>query len=141
MTERFSDSTASTIDKTPDSTLTKHGSGDTNNVLTSLNKAEAPVSVTLTIDRSVGKVAAWIVGVMVLAIAGSVTAIFIAIAANGRSESVDQRAEDMRKYSDARFEELASKFTIVERENRVSQERLNDMKVELAKRGIASSDH
>lgn len=78
---------------------------------------------------------------MVLAIAGSLTAIFIAIAANGRSESVDQRAEDMRKYSDARFEELASKFTIVERENRVSQERLNDMKVELAKRGIASSDH
>lgn len=62
-----SESTESTSDKTEDSAPTKPNFGDTNNVLTSLKEAQAPVSVTLTIDRSVGKIAAWVIGLIVSA--------------------------------------------------------------------------
>lgn len=42
---------------------------------------------------------------------------------------------------DSRFDQLSSQYAITERESRVLQERLNDMKVELVKRGIPLSDH
>lgn len=42
-------------------------SGDTNNVLPNLSEAKAPVSVTITIDRSVRKIAAWVIAVMISA--------------------------------------------------------------------------
>lgn len=58
MTEKSPESTASTSDKTTNS-------GDTINVLPILSEAKAPVSVTLTLDRSTGKIAAWIIGVIV----------------------------------------------------------------------------
>lgn len=78
---------------------------------------------------------------MALAIVGAFVACIVAKSAYDRAESADKRAEDMRMHANARFEELAAKFALVERENRVTQERWNDLKVELAKRGIPVSDH
>jgi hypothetical protein len=46
-----------------------------------------------------------------------------------------------RQNQDQRFEQLAAQATIAEREARVLQERLSDMKVELVRRGIPVSDH
>jgi hypothetical protein len=40
-----------------------------------------------------------------------------------------------------RFDDLATKTALAEREARVLQERVSDMKVELIKNGIAVSDH
>jgi len=37
---------------------------DTTNVLPSLSEAKAPVTISLTIDKSVSKIAAWVVGVI-----------------------------------------------------------------------------
>lgn len=45
------------------------------------------------------------------------------------------------KISDAKVENLQDRVITAERESRVMQERWNDLKVELAKRGIAVSDH
>lgn len=59
-------------------------SPDTINVLPTLSEAKAPISLTLTIDKSVGKVAAWVVGLVVamavLVGAGIVLAIWMIIA-------------------------------------------------------------
>jgi hypothetical protein len=106
-----------------------------------LSEQKGPISLTLTIDKSVGKVAAWVVAIMSLAIAASVTALLISKSAHDRADAAEKRAEDMRDQANARFAELSDKFSIVERENRVTQERWNDLKVELAKKGIPISDH
>jgi hypothetical protein len=106
-----------------------------------LSEQKGPISLTLTIDKSASKVAIWVVAVMALAIVGAFVACIVAKSAYDRAESADKRAEDMRMHANARFEELAAKFALVERENRVTQERWNDLKVELAKRGIPVSDH
>lgn len=45
------------------------------------------------------------------------------------------------KISDAKVENLQDRVQTAERESRVMQERWNDLKVELAKRGIPVSDH
>lgn len=45
------------------------------------------------------------------------------------------------RMADQRFDQLAAKYAIAERESRVLQERVADMKVELVKRGIPLSDH
>lgn len=45
------------------------------------------------------------------------------------------------KISDAKVENLRDRVVTAEREARVMQERWNDLKVELAKRGIPVSDH
>jgi signal transduction histidine kinase len=45
------------------------------------------------------------------------------------------------RMADQRFEQLDSRYAISEREARVLQERVADMKVELVKRGIPLSDH
>lgn len=116
-------------------------SPDTINVLPTLSEAKAPISLTLTIDKSVGKVAVWVIAVMAVAIVGAFTACVLATSAYDRADAADARAEDMRMHAEARFEELSTKFAIVERESRVTQERWNDLKVELAKRGISVSDH
>jgi len=42
---------------------------------------------------------------------------------------------------EARIANLADRTQTAERESRVAQERWNDLKVELAKRGIPASDH
>lgn len=56
-------------------------SSDTINVLPLLNEAKAPISLTLSIDKSVSKVAAWVVGLIVgmavLVGAGIVAAIWM----------------------------------------------------------------
>lgn len=43
--------------------------------------------------------------------------------------------------TNAKVENLQDRVVTAERESRVMQERWNDLKVELAKRGIAVSDH
>lgn len=78
---------------------------------------------------------------MVLAIAGSATAIVFSISASSRAQSAEKRAEDMRDFANARFEDLSNRFAILEREARVSQERISDMKVEMIRRGIPVTDH
>lgn len=85
---------------------------------------------------------------MTLSILFSIAAAITAKSAYDRADQANNRAEDMRETANAkldeargRYDELASKFAIVERENRVTQERWNDLKVELAKRGISTSDH
>lgn len=45
------------------------------------------------------------------------------------------------KISEAKIENLQDRVITAERESRVMQERWNDLKVELAKRGISVSDH
>lgn len=59
-------------------------SSDTINVLPTLNEAKAPVSLTLTIDKSVSKVAAWVMAVIVASAmligAGCVLAVWMIIA-------------------------------------------------------------
>ena len=57
MTERFSESTESTPDTTKNS-------GDTTNVFPILKEVNAPLSLTLSIDKSVTKIAGWIIGVL-----------------------------------------------------------------------------
>ena len=57
MTERSSDSTPSTRGMTP-------STSDTINVLPTLSEAKAPVSLTLTIDKSVSKIAGWVIGAL-----------------------------------------------------------------------------
>lgn len=42
---------------------------------------------------------------------------------------------------EARIDAMSERASLAEREARVMQERWNDLKVELAKRGIAVSDH
>ena len=44
---------------------TTQNSGDSIVALPHLSEAKAPISLTLTIDKSVGKVAAWVVGLVV----------------------------------------------------------------------------
>jgi hypothetical protein len=77
MTNDSDTSDANSTDKMP-------SSGDTINVLPILSDAKAPVSVTLTIDKSIKKVAAWVMAVMitsaVLIGAGCVLAIWMIIA-------------------------------------------------------------
>lgn len=99
-----------------------------------MSEAKAPVSLTLTIDKSVSKVASWIIGCMIASVALSVLALAMAYTANNR-------ANDMRDFADARYADLAQRFQMAEREARVATERWNDLKVELAKRGIPVSDH
>lgn len=64
-------------------------SNDTINVLPTLSEAKAPVSLTLTIDKSVSKVAAWaiavIIGSAILIGAGIVLMVWL-ISANSRAE-------------------------------------------------------
>lgn len=58
MTETLPDSKAQTDNTT-------QTSGDSIVALPNLSEAKAPISLTLTIDKSVGKVAAWVVGLVV----------------------------------------------------------------------------
>lgn len=89
MTERSTGSMELTADK-------MNSLGDTNNVLPNLSKADAPVSVTLTIDRSVGKIAAWVIGFVIagsiLIGAGAVLAIWMVIQSE-RSERESRMVE------------------------------------------------
>lgn len=50
---------------TENSPASTASSPDTINVLPVLSEAKAPISLTLTIDKSVSKVAAWVIGVIV----------------------------------------------------------------------------
>lgn len=50
---------------TENSNASTQHSPDTINVLPILSEAKAPISLTLTIDRSVGKIAAWLIGLIV----------------------------------------------------------------------------
>jgi len=43
--------------------------------------------------------------------------------------------------TEARMQNLSDRVVVAEREARVMEERWNDLKVELAKRGIPASDH
>jgi hypothetical protein len=58
--------------------------GDTINVLPILKDASAPISLTLTVDKSVKKVAAWVMGVMIASAvmigAGIVLAVWMIVA-------------------------------------------------------------
>jgi hypothetical protein len=54
---------------------------------------------------------------------------------------VDQRLGEVEHRHAQRIGQLADQTAIAEREARVLQERLADMKVELVKRGIPLSDH
>lgn len=78
---------------------------------------------------------------MVGAILLSISAVVIAVSARDRADHTENLANAKLDEARARYEDLAGRFAIVERENRVTQERWNDLKVELAKRGIATSDH
>lgn len=77
MTEKSSESTQLTSDKIPNS-------GDMNNVLPNLSEAKGPVSLTLHLDKSVGKVASWIIGAALAGFAligaGIVLAVWMVIA-------------------------------------------------------------
>lgn len=80
--------------QTPDTTQT---SGESMVVLPSLSEAKAPISLTLTIDKSVGKVASWLIGVALggfaLISAGIVLAIWMVIA-----YSHSERETELLKY-------------------------------------------
>lgn len=132
MTDKSAESTQLTADRTP----TSEG---TTNVLTSLSKAEAPVSVTLTIDRSVGKIAAWVVAVMTIAIVGSAVSIIRAELANLRAEAADKRAEDMRAFANARFDDLSRQFDILQRDNRIMGDDMRTIRTYLNLKGVPTS--
>jgi hypothetical protein len=65
MTETSPVSNPQTPGTTPPTPGTTPSSDGSIAVLPLLSKAEAPISLTLTIDKSVGKVAAWVVGLVV----------------------------------------------------------------------------
>ena len=88
----------------------------------------------MTIDKSVSKVASWVIGTMLASLAIAVLAIALAFFAF-------MRAGDMRDQSEARYSDMSERFRVAEREARVATERWNDLKVELARRGIPVSDH
>lgn len=141
MPETLQDSSPPTPAMTAQTPGTTPNSGDSIVALPLLSEQKGPISLTLTIDKSVGKVAAWIVGVMVGAILLSISALVIALSARDRADNTEDLANAKLDEARARYEDLATRFAIVERENRVTQERWNDLKVELAKRSIATSDH
>jgi hypothetical protein len=99
-----------------------------------LSENKGSLSLTLTIDKSVSKVASWLIGCMIASVVLSVLALALAYTANNR-------ANDIRDFADARYADLAQRFQMAEREARVATERWNDLKVELAKRDIPVSDH
>lgn len=90
--------------------------------------------MTLTVDKSVQRVAAWVIATMIASISLSVMATALAFFAF-------MRAGDMRDQAESRFADMSERFRIAERESRVATERFNDIKVELAKRGIPLTDH
>jgi hypothetical protein len=65
MTERSIDLTESLSDRESESTGTTKTSGDSINVLPKLSDAKAPISVTLNLDRSVRKIAGWVLAVII----------------------------------------------------------------------------
>ena len=65
MTETSPDSNLQMPDTTTPTPGTTRNSGDSIVALPNLSEAKAPISLTLTIDKSVGKVAAWVVGLVV----------------------------------------------------------------------------
>ncbi len=65
MTETSPGSNPQTPDTTAPTPATTPSYGDSIHALPNLREAKAPISLTLTIDKSVGKVAAWVVGLVV----------------------------------------------------------------------------
>lgn len=57
--------TGTSSDSKPQTPDTNRTSGESIVALPNLSEAKAPISLTLTIDKSVGKVAAWVVGLVV----------------------------------------------------------------------------
>lgn len=84
MTEISHDSNPQTPDMTAPMPGTTPNSGDSILALPNLRESKAPISLTLTIDKSVGKVAAWVVGLVIgmaaLVGAGIVMSVWMIIA-------------------------------------------------------------
>lgn len=84
MTETSPVSNPQTPGTTPPTHATTPNSGDSIVALPNLSEAKAPISLTLTIDKSVGKIAAWVVGLIIamamLVGAGIVMSVWMIIA-------------------------------------------------------------
>lgn len=84
MTETSRGSNPQTPGMTVQTPGTTPNSGDSIVALPLLSEAKAPISLTLTIDKSVGKVAAWVIGLVVsmamLVGAGIVMSVWMIIA-------------------------------------------------------------
>lgn len=132
MTEKSPESTGLTSDRT-------QNSGDTTTVLPLLSKAEAPISLTLTFDRSVSKVASWVVAVMTIAIVFAAVATVRAELANLRAEAADKRAEDMQAFANARFDDLSRQFDVLQRDNRIMGDDMRTIRTYLNLKGVPTS--
>lgn len=71
----------------------------------------------------------------------SIIALVLAAMALGVGFMVPRLHDERSAAQEARINALADRAEKAEREARVMQERWNDLKVELAKRGIPTSDH
>ena len=89
MPETLQGSSQPTLATTAQTPGTTPNSGDSIVALPLLSEQKGPISLTLTIDKSVGKVAAWVVGVMVVAILLSISAVVIALSARDRADHTD----------------------------------------------------
>lgn len=69
------------------------------------------------------------------------TGLFLAIFAFGFSALALGASLILPAVYEARIQNLAERAQLAERESRVMEERWNDLKVELVKRGIPVSDH
>ncbi len=80
---------------TETSSASMPNSPDTINVLPVLSEAKAPVSLTLTIDKSVGKVAGWLLGCVIAALvaASVLSSLAIAFALNARDQAIKAETE------------------------------------------------
>jgi hypothetical protein len=139
MVETSPDSNPQTQDTTQPTPGTTRNSGDSIVALPLLSEQKGPISLTLTIDKSASKVASWIIAYLAVVTLVALVASGIAIHATNRAHSAERRAEDMRDFSNARFEDLSQKYDVLQRDNRIMGDDMRTIRTYLNLKGVPTS--
>lgn len=139
MTETSRGSNPQMQDTTQQTLGTTPSSGESIVALPLLSEQKGPISLTLTIDKSVSKVAAWVVAVMTVAIVFAAIATVRAELANIRAETADKRAADMQSFANARFDDLSRQFDVLQRDNRIMGDDMRTIRTYLNLKGVPTS--
>jgi len=139
MTETSRDSNPQTLGTTQQTPGTTQNSGDSIVALPQLSEQKGPISLTLTIDKSVSKVATWVIAYIAVVTVGCITSLVIATSAYDRSDAANRRAEDMKAASDARFDELSRMFDVLQRDNRIMGDDMRTIRTFLNLKGVPTS--
>lgn len=99
-----------------------------------LTENSGSLSLTVSIDKSVGRYASWLIGILITAVAISILSLAYAWSAHNR-------AEDMRLHSQARYEDLSERFRILDRKTEQWREDMRVQAIALASHGIKLDEH